>query len=254
MNIAKKFKFDDFTIHSYATFIEKASKSYPFIFFEDAKITDRFILNRHDVDFSLENALQMAEVEAEHGAFSTYFILLHGEYYNPLEAGKTKIIKKIMSLGHRIGLHFDSHFYDIDSEDKLDNHLVSEKTYLESIISSPVTVFSFHNTTPFTMACQNEHYGGLINVYNSFLQENVKYSSDSNGYWRYDILLDLINPEFSHKRLHLLTHPIWWGKEIKAPNPKIVSYLREEAEKKISHYNNHLEAFGMKNIYSDTIK
>ena len=42
---------------------------------------------------------------------------------------------------------------------------------LENFLEVKIEVFSFHNTTPFTMSCQNYKYGGLINTYSSYFQE-----------------------------------------------------------------------------------
>ncbi|OEF96828.1 hypothetical protein [Desulfuribacillus alkaliarsenatis] len=75
---------------------------------------------RHDVDHSLEMGLKKAEVEAELGYKSTYFLLPTGSYgeeknyYGTLEDGKIKYdsklidkCKRLLELGHHIGLHND---------------------------------------------------------------------------------------------------------------------------------------------------
>jgi hypothetical protein len=69
------------------------------------------------------------------------------------------------------------------------------------------------------MSCQKWEYAGLINAYAEYFQREVKYCSDSNGYWRFERMRDLI--DFGHSRLHLLTHCEWWTEEIMSPWQKI---------------------------------
>ena len=79
--------------------------------YEKLRKSKKFLILRHDVDFSLDYALKLAKKEAKNEIKSTYFILLHGEYYNPFDKKNTKIIKEISNLGHEIGLHYDTDFF-----------------------------------------------------------------------------------------------------------------------------------------------
>lgn len=69
---------------------------------------------RHDVDMDLQEAVKMAEIENEIGIRSTFFVLLTSEYYNLLSGKNTNSVKKILELGHEIGLHFDITAYEKD--------------------------------------------------------------------------------------------------------------------------------------------
>ena len=71
---------------------------------------ERFIALRHDMDHDLDNAVRMAEWEAEHGFRSTYYVLHRDWYWGGPEAkAPSKMVLKgldrIASLGHEIGLH-----------------------------------------------------------------------------------------------------------------------------------------------------
>ena len=176
----------------------------------NSKINDgeKVFFLRHDIDFSPENALRIAEIENKYGVQSTYTILLTGEFYNPFEKVNRFYWEKIIELGHEVGLHFDPSVYVIDSEPELDEAVEQEKLILEKLLKFRVGMFSFHNTTPFSMMCKKKSYGGFINSYSNFFQKQVEYTSDSNGYWRFRSWDQLLNEE--HDIIQVLTHPVWW--------------------------------------------
>lgn len=100
-----------FTQLAYADLLKSAKSHWRFIDFSEHDTSSPAILWRHDVDFSPQRALALASVEANAGVIATYFVLLHGEFYNLLEAPITKIFKQIADMGHRVGLHFDPTYY-----------------------------------------------------------------------------------------------------------------------------------------------
>ena len=83
---------------------------YLFVSFPEAPLLlnkqQRFVIMRHDIDFDLEKALFFAEMEAELGVQSTYFFLLRTNHYNVFSREGTDIVKRILGLGHDMGLHF----------------------------------------------------------------------------------------------------------------------------------------------------
>ena len=115
-----KYNFKDFTLNHYKEILSSLKTSHEFISF-DAVINSskNFVLNRHDVDYSVENALKIAQIENKFDAKSTYFIMLHSEFYSFLEKKNLVLIKEINRLGHDIGLHFDSQFYNIKDKNSV---------------------------------------------------------------------------------------------------------------------------------------
>ena len=55
--------FKDFTDEIYSNIVNKASQKWPFISFKHAKKNGKACLWRHDIDFSLNRALKLAEIE-----------------------------------------------------------------------------------------------------------------------------------------------------------------------------------------------
>jgi hypothetical protein len=170
---------------------------------------------RHDIDFSPVNAARVAALEKQLGIYSTYTILLSGLYYNPFEKHNRKLIKEIKSYGHEVGLHFDPNVHDISDEASLEMQIKKETSALENLVDAPISMFSFHNTTEFSMNCRNREYGGLLNAYSNFFHNDVEYTSDSNGYWRFRSWEELLSE--NHKIIQVLTHPMWWKPKNELP-------------------------------------
>jgi hypothetical protein len=195
---------------------------------------------RHDIDFSPLNALRMAELEHELGVQSTFTVLLSGQFYNPFEKENRKLLKQILSFGHEIGLHFDASVYEIKKEAVLLNHLAKEASALEDLLEKKISMFSFHNTTEFSMSCREFKYCGLINAYSDFFQDKVEYTSDSNGYWRFRSWIELLKEKY--KVIQILTHPSWWlPNNNYPPFETILKIIIERADSSVSEYINTFE-------------
>lgn len=243
----KKYFFEDFTFENYRIILKKLLEHYNCLLFSDNLKIDKFFIMRHDVDHSVENSFKMAEIENELGIKSTYFIHLHNEFYNFLELEHSKTFKKIIDLGHEIALHFDVHYYNINNENELEKHLLFEKNIIESILNVKIKVFSFHNNNDFTLSCKKEKYAGLINVYNDYFFKNMKYCSDSNGYWRFERLVDLIDTD-KYSKLHILLHPELWQNRPMSPKERIHYIADKNSERIKKIYDDHLIEFGRENI------
>ena len=98
----------NFTYDHYTSILQELKKSYKFTSFKNATSND--IILRHDVDASLYAALKMAKIENGIGISSTFFILFSSEFYNPISVGGSKIIREILALGHKLGLHYNELF------------------------------------------------------------------------------------------------------------------------------------------------
>ena len=236
--------FEDFTRENYSNLIALALKKYKFITFDELKSDElNTVLWRHDIDLSMHCALKLAEIEAEMGVRANYFVLPHSEFYNIFEKEVTEILFRIKELGHNIGLHFDSHYYGITSEDNLEEFLLKEVEMFRSFFNIEIKAFSFHNTTEFTLSCEKDTYAGLINVYAESIKKNYDYCSDSNGYWRYRRLKDFLMDD-SIVNAQVLTHPGWWLDEVMAPFDRIKGIVKARHDKVLADYVKILGGLG----------
>lgn len=247
MNNATNYNFSDFTRSNYRRLINKAKEKYKFRSYYDFNEDDNFIIWRHDIDFSPHAARKLAHIEFEEGIKTTYFILLHSEFYNLLEKEVTNCLQDIISLGHDIGLHFDPSYYNVTDQSQIDEYLIFEKFLIENIFKIEIKSFSFHITTSLAKECINDKYAKLINATSKYFREKVEYCSDSNGYWRFRRLEDLlIKP--NNKCLQVLTHPEMWQDEIMSPKQRVMRCIEGRSEKTKQWYENILKEHNRHNI------
>ena len=243
---SEKYRFSDFTLAKYDDLLRIIS-GLTCIPYDLEQIAPGTILWRHDVDLDLEQALKIAKRESKAGVKSTYFLLPGCEFYNLREKGSYSIVKEILSLGHDIGLHFDPHFYDIESEADLETPLESEKRFLEELFKTEIKAFSFHITSPLIMSFQAERYGGMVNTYSTLFQKEIPYCSDSNGIWRHERIEDFIEGHINGP-LQILTHPIWWTRQVNSPRRKVIELIERQAATKFENYEEMIRATGRKLI------
>jgi len=245
-----RFYFEDFTEFNYKKLIELAKQKYNFITYQDIKASrDNVIIWRHDVDYSMHRALKLAEIEADLGIVSTYFLNFHSNTYNLLENEVFEIGKNIIKLGHKVGLHFDATFYNlnIDEVERFYECLGKERRMLEDLYETNVSVFSFHNPDVGGWLAFEEYSAcGMINTYSLFLKNNFTYCSDSNGYWRFKRLEDVLNS--GEKKLHILTHPVWWVPNEMSPRERINRCIDGRKDKCNLIYDNLLDELGRLNV------
>lgn len=80
--------------------------------FHDYAEAPRCAILRHDIDYSLEQAVRLAELEAGEDVRTTWFVLLRTDFYNAASKAGREAIRHTQVLGHEIGLHFDEASYD----------------------------------------------------------------------------------------------------------------------------------------------
>jgi hypothetical protein len=144
------------------------------------------LILRHDVDLSLEAALQMAELEAELGARATYFLMTQSVFYNLGSSEGRRALNRLRELDHGVGLH--AVWPNVELDDRFD------------------AVVAWHNPNPDYMS---EPVDGAVNAMEPPYFEQEHYRSDSNQRWRHGCPHDqLRGAEFEW--LQLLIHPEIW--------------------------------------------
>ncbi len=247
MSNAERYYFADFTLDNYRGLLKLGKKNYPVGSYSDPGKEGRYIIWRHDVDYSPRAALNMARIEAEEGVRATYFVLLHSEYYNLLDQEATACIREILALGHDLGLHFDGQYYGINNPEQLAARLQREQRILAEIFEREPQVFSFHNPTPAILAYSDWQYAGLINSYAEYFRTQAGYCSDSNGYWRFRRLEEVLR-EAKEARLQVLTHPVMWSETMQSPKERIYRCIDAQAARLKISYDQLLEKAGRQNV------
>jgi hypothetical protein len=112
LNTPPQFVLSRLSRQLYSDFLAKAQeRGFSFVRFQDflpggPPLPRRYIALRHDIDFAPGHSLEMAELEHSAGVTSTFFVLVDGQFYNPLRSEVIRQLRRIHSLGHEIGLHF----------------------------------------------------------------------------------------------------------------------------------------------------
>jgi hypothetical protein len=105
----------DFTYNSYCDLLNLIFDSgYTISNYHTHSSYENTCILRHDIDFDPKKAEKLAEIESSFQKaeiHSTYFVLLTSNFYNILEKSNLRHLKKIISYGHEIGLHFDETQY-----------------------------------------------------------------------------------------------------------------------------------------------
>jgi hypothetical protein len=175
-----------FDLGHYSELIEAAhAGGYRFARFGEGPHEGDLFL-RHDVDLSLAAALELAELEAQLGATTTYLLMTESVFYNLASAEGAATIARLRELGHAVGLH--AVYPNVALDERFD------------------PVVSWHNPRPEYMS---KDIPDAVNAYGSRYFSPETYRSDSNQRWRAGCPhLELREGAFPW--LQILVHPAIW--------------------------------------------
>ncbi len=246
--MATNYYFEDFTEDGYRAALALAAAHWRFESFGTVSEAPH-VLWRHDIDVSPNRAVRLAQIEHESGLKATYFFLLHSDFYNCLEPAVRDAMRRIAAYGHDIGLHFDVAFYpEIDGREALERRMRGEAEIVGDLAAKAPTAVSFHNPTPAQLERFDQpRLAGLVNAYGRPLRSGYRYVSDSNGYWRFHRLHDVLTAR-ADRALHVLTHPEWWTPECRSPRDRIIRAIEGRAARGLDAYDAFLKAQGRENV------
>lgn len=218
-----------FTYEVYGRLLDTLKcKGYNFVRY-GTDFTDRqyIVILRHDVDMSLEKAVEMSNFEKrfDKNLIPTYFILISSDFYNPFSYESICRIDKIRSNGHDIGLHFDEKKYfpsggSWNSEAVIEK-ILYEKRLMESMLGFEISTVSMHTPSRKTLNADLQ-VPGMINSYSQEFFNNFKYVSDSYHRWRENVWEIIENKP---SKLHILTHAFWYNDVPKSRNQSFREYI-----------------------------
>ena len=195
-----------FGLRNYERLLSKLSE-HKFKFSIDWKAhpSNRAILLRHDIDFSVDDALSIALFEEKLNVRSTYFFMLSSNTYNLLSYKNRSTVERIKEMGHKISLHFDPTVYK-----SLEGFLEERDTF-KSAFNVELDVVSIHRPGKFLENSNVDLYGSN-HTYQDHYFKDLKYLSDSGGRDIFAPLVEFLDCQ-TEQSLHLLIHPVWWVNE-----------------------------------------
>jgi hypothetical protein len=141
---------------------------------------------RHDVDLSLEAAVEMARIEHDLGVRATYFLMRESAFYNLESHVGLSTQRQLREWGHHVGLHAVHPRMELDG--RFDD------------------VIAWHNPD---REYVNEPVVGAVNVMEPPYFTKGFYRSDSNRHWREGCPHEELRAG-SFEWLQLLIHPEIW--------------------------------------------
>jgi hypothetical protein len=225
----------------YESFLAKAkARGYSFVHFQDflpgrPALPTRYIVLRHDIDFAPAYSLEMAKLEHAAGVKSTYFVLVDGQFYNPLRSESIHQLRQIRALGHEIGLHFAV-------SSAVDGDIGKEVTFrmeiLSSIVGGAVHSFSQHDpvNSGFVSVTLPEGHRTCVDASHIIRENDLLYVSDSAMMWRKYTFETALEED---RNLCLLAHPHSWLH----PQDDYVVMIRELEEREIQSISERYDAF-----------
>ncbi|MGH8196515.1 MAG: GNAT family N-acetyltransferase [Woeseiaceae bacterium] len=239
-----------FTEDGYRSLLQLAKGHYAFCGYEEALSNNApHVIWRHDIDMSVHRALRLASMEHEAGVKATYFFMLSSAFYSLHEPDVLARAKAIVTMGHHIGLHFDiGQECARPDEREITEAIRHQRESLEELLQVAVKVVSFHNPELTGLLYRDDvEIDGMLNVYGRTFRERYKYCSDSNGYWRFEALPDLVFAG-THERIHALTHPEWWTPDAMPPRERVERCVLGRASAVMRNYDDCLAKSGRSNI------
>ncbi len=228
-----------FSYEDYRAIIQVIQQSGRQATYQEAKTRENFILMRHDVEFSVKRAYDLAKVENEMDFHSAYFFQWTNNSYNLLSKQNIEMIHEMYEEGHTIGLHFALN--GLTDMDEIHNRIGLEVNALSSLLEFNIDTFSIHRPSKEVLKA-NITVPGVINTYDAryftfaetITEETklqVKYLSDAKHQWTYGYPdEETIN---GNEKIQILTHPYSWTEQGLNNAANFQSLLEEKHEQLI---------------------
>ena len=205
-----------FSLTHYREILEAAKAGgYRFAGF-DRPPSEGDLIIRHDVDLSLAAAVQMAEVEAEAGAWSTWFLMTRSVFYNLASAEGTHALARLRELGGRIAHHAVWPTIDLDER-------------FEPIVA-------WHNPK---LEYMTDPIVGAVNAMGAPWFDRTHFRSDSNHRWGFrGDRHSCPHEELARGELdwlHLLIHPAIWAYKGKTMRETMESFVDADSAARLEY-------------------
>jgi len=241
-----------FSHAEYRNIITLVKQNLPIMDFSEVNDeTNAFCVLRHDIEFSIDRALEMAHIEHDDlGVHSTYTVQLRNNTYNALSEKNIKAIQEIEKMGHYIGLHQNPPQME---DGELIDYIVKDIETLQHYYGFEVDRFAFHRcgSNPGIL----EKYVKVPNKINCYAEEffhyftgdkpedlRVHYLADSNHDWKYGHPLHIDYWDLPQK-MQLLTHPYSWSEDGYGNMGNYTKLIQERNKELLTSMNSETKTF-----------
>ncbi len=212
----------DFSYKSYLELLEYIRHlAYRIGPFRDFPESGPYVILRHDIDFSVPKAEEMATLEYQKGIKSTFFVLLTSPYYSALWEDNVQSMRRIVAMGHEVGLHYDCTGFDRLTPKDQYRRISTFIACLEDHLSIKITAISQHKPTESGM---NPGIPGYVDAYSRAFFKDIAYVSDSRMMFGVQNLYAFFR---DNPRSQMLIHPIWWHSRPKT-REEVFEYIKQQ--------------------------
>lgn len=238
-----------FSFQDYRKMISIIKSTGRYMGYKEALGRDKFVIMRHDVEYSVERAYALSKVEESMDFTSAYFFQWTNNSYNILSKKNMEMVKDMHERGHVIGLHYALN--GMTDMEQIRKQIVKEMRILSEMFGFQVDIFSVHRPSKDILR-ENIKLDGIINAYQGdffTFAENVtedtpvavKYMSDANHIWRYGYPNE--NTILGNDKVQILTHPFAWTEKGYDNFDNYKKLVQEKTEEMIQSIDNECKDF-----------
>lgn len=199
--------------------------NFKFVFFRDYELFgSKQILLRHDVDFDVDYALEMAKLEHSMNVKSTYFFLTHSDAYNLLSISCRKKVFDIVNFGHHVGIHYDPVIRYEDQLEVFDQICPYDNVWPIVSIHRPRGLEGVKQ--PFWSTYEDRYF------------KDISYASDSRC---------TIPNKITHNG-QLLIHPVWWMTKAGSMIDKLNNLVKSKGQSMKQHIADNIRSLDISEL------
>lgn len=184
--------------------------------YKEAQTRDAFLIMRHDIEFSIDRAFRLSQIESGMDFSSTYFVQITNNSYNPFSRKNVQLLRKMADNGHTIGLHY--HLNGQRDAVQVRDGVRDQLRIMSEMLGMQINCFSFHRPVkevyyysiqiPNTFNAYSPAFFTFAEQVDEQTELEVKYIADSKHRWNYAY------PDYQtfmrYPKIQLLIHPFSW--------------------------------------------
>jgi hypothetical protein len=204
---------EPYSLDNYKRLLMKITDNgYIFSAYDKISNDDPTVILRHDIDDSIEYAHTMAEINASMGVSATFFVLIRTNAYNPFSFESIQLLKDIISMQQRLGIHIAIPPNIRGDTEKINSLILQDYYQLRSAIPDLDPVFAWHNPKDAFPNLSESKKNCLVGFTNADCSDicGIKplIVTDSNFLYTVRELEEIF--EQKHHAIQLLIHPMQW--------------------------------------------
>ena len=209
----------DFSYNHYREIIETAKRrGYRVIQMREyahSRGDNRILLLRHDIDIHPRCAERLARFERDLDVRSTYFVRVHTDLFNPFSYEVYPLLRKILEMGHEIGLHFENVDFSRTTGEDASSILRREIDALQTILGVKIAGMAAHRDLISAVSNDGADPSEYGLAYEAraltrdcmFVSDSLRQWTGTEGRCACQVLQDT---HLDVPRICLLTHPEFW--------------------------------------------